>query len=130
MNHYIPVSTDDGTVIVRSSENACVSVCCIFSTIGDLEIARFDNGKIAKSLCEIWNDANFQQCRPFFGNTFCLFICEKDMQNREIYDLMDHDTAHQIEQIRSQFMIFFAQLFLTNPELFHESLVNEIANMN
>lgn len=138
MNHYVPVTTNDGTVIVRSSENACISVCCVFSTTGDIEIARFDNPKIAKSFCEIWNDKYFQQCRPFFGNILCtVFICKEDILKREIYDLdnsiyslLDQDTISTIEKIQSWFFDSFGTNFLTKPKLLHPDLVQEIASMN
>jgi hypothetical protein len=137
MHYYIPISTHDGTVIIRSSENACISVCCVFSLDGALEIARFDNSKIAQSMCNTWNDEQFQVCKPFlFNMVYCVFICKEDFQDHEIYDLdreiyklMDEETACEIEEIRCQFMNSLPRLFVTKPGTYHPSLEQEIISM-
>jgi|GEM_PF-3513397 len=130
MNHYIPFLTPDGTVIVRSSEDASLSVCCVFSSDGNLEVARFDNSKIPSSLCAIWNDKEFQQGRPFFGNTLCIFLGIKDMQNKDLYDFITISVATEVEEIHSKLLDIFGKTLLIQPELFHPSLVSEIARMN
>ncbi len=138
MHYYIPLRTNDGTVIVRSSENACVSVCCIFSSDGNLEIARFDNFKIAQSACTTWNDEQFQNHKPFlFHMTYSIFICPEDFLKREAYDLnsqifqlIDERTANEIQRIRCGFLNLIPMLFLRQSGIIHPSLIAEIALTN